>query len=168
MSAIPLPLPDPRQCIERRLPWNSGSTLRRCGCAPRDRDGGSTSHRCSARAHEEVSATRLVSIRNRNPELCRYRIDNDSFVSRSCESEDTAQTWEGLLRTSDSAWGARKRHGNRRLYILLAAGTNVLPHNFRVTEYKLWLRSLLVLGWLVLLLGIATYGRWYVPHLFRK
>ena len=53
-------------------------------------------------------------------------------------------------------------------YILLAAGTNVLPHNFRVTEYKLWMRSLLVLWWLVLLLGFVTYVRWYVPHLFRK
>jgi hypothetical protein len=52
------------------------------------------------------------------------------------------------------------------LYILLAAGTNVLPHNFRVTEYKLWMRSLLVLWWLVLLLGLATYARWYVPYLF--
>ena len=46
------------------------------------------------------------------------------------------------------------------LYIVLAAGTNVLPHNFRVTEYKLWMRSLLVLWWLVLLLGLATYARW--------
>jgi hypothetical protein len=54
------------------------------------------------------------------------------------------------------------------LYILLSAGTNVLPQNFRLTKYKLWMRSLLVLWWLVLLLGLATYGRWYVPHLFRK
>ena len=52
--------------------------------------------------------------------------------------------------------------------ILLAAGTNVLPHKFRVNEYKLWMRSLLVLWWLVLLLGLATYGRWYVPDLFRR
>jgi hypothetical protein len=107
--------PPRRQCIERRLPWNSGSTLRRCGCAPRDRHGGSASHRCSARAHEAVSATRMVPGRNRTPELCRYRTGNGSFISRSCESEDTAQTWEGLLRTGDSAWGARKRHGNRRI-----------------------------------------------------
>ena len=70
--------------------------------------------------------------------------------------------------------GVKKRHIFRQpteiagLYILLAAGTNVLPHNFRVTEYKLWMRSVLVLWWLVLLLGIATYGRWYVPHLFQK
>ena len=54
------------------------------------------------------------------------------------------------------------------LYILLAAGTNVLPHKFRVTKYKLWMRSLLVLWWLVLLLGLAPYARWYVPGLFRK
>ena len=54
------------------------------------------------------------------------------------------------------------------LYILLAAGTSVLPEKFRITGYKAWLRTVLVLWWLVLLLGFATYGRWYVPHLFRK
>ena len=54
------------------------------------------------------------------------------------------------------------------LYILLAAGTSVLPHKFRITKYKAWMRTVLVLWWLVLLLGLATYARWYVPHLFRK
>jgi uncharacterized membrane protein YozB (DUF420 family) len=54
------------------------------------------------------------------------------------------------------------------LYILLAAGTNVLPEKFRITSYKAWMRTVLVLWWLVLLLGFATYGRWYVPHFFRK
>jgi hypothetical protein len=54
------------------------------------------------------------------------------------------------------------------LYILLAAGTSVLPEKFRITGYKAWMRTVLVLWWLVLLLGFATYGRWYVPHLFRK
>ena len=54
------------------------------------------------------------------------------------------------------------------LYILLAVGTSVLPEKFRITKYKLWMRSVLVLWWLVLLLGFATYARWYVPHLFRK
>src|SRR5271167_3040218 len=54
------------------------------------------------------------------------------------------------------------------LYILLAAGTNVLPEKFRITEYKAWMRTVLVLWWVVLLLGFTTYGRWYVPHLFRK
>jgi hypothetical protein len=43
----------------------------------------------------------------------------------------------------------------------LAAGTNILPQRFRFTRYKLWMRSAVVLWWLVLLLGLATYGRWY-------
>lgn len=50
------------------------------------------------------------------------------------------------------------------LYILLAAGTNILPQRFRLTRYKLWMRSVLVLWWLVLLLGWMTYIRWYVHN----
>jgi uncharacterized membrane protein YozB (DUF420 family) len=54
------------------------------------------------------------------------------------------------------------------LYILLSAGTSVLPEKLRITKYKVWMRSVVVLWWVVLLLGMATYTRWYVPHLFRK
>jgi uncharacterized membrane protein YozB (DUF420 family) len=54
------------------------------------------------------------------------------------------------------------------LYILLSAGTSVLPEKLRITKYRAWMRTVLVLWWLVLLLGLATYTRWYVPHLFRK
>ncbi len=54
------------------------------------------------------------------------------------------------------------------LYILLSVGTSILPKTFRITKYKAWMRSVLVLWWVVLLLGLATYARWYVPHLFRK
>jgi uncharacterized membrane protein YozB (DUF420 family) len=54
------------------------------------------------------------------------------------------------------------------LYIVLSAGTGVLPENLRITKYKVWMRSVLALWWVVLLLGMATYTRWYVPHLFRK
>jgi uncharacterized membrane protein YozB (DUF420 family) len=54
------------------------------------------------------------------------------------------------------------------LYILLSAGTHVLPEKLRITKYKPWMRSVLVLWWGVLFLGIATYTRWYVPGLFRK
>ena len=50
------------------------------------------------------------------------------------------------------------------LYILLAAGTNFLPRKFRITRYKLWMRCELAAWWATLLLGIATYGRWYVPN----
>jgi hypothetical protein len=54
------------------------------------------------------------------------------------------------------------------LYILLSTGTSVLPEEFRITKYKVWMRSVLGLWWVVLLLGIATYTRWYIPQLFRK
>jgi uncharacterized membrane protein YozB (DUF420 family) len=54
------------------------------------------------------------------------------------------------------------------LYILLSAGTSALPEKFRITKYKVWMRTVLVLWWVVILLGLATYARWYVPHLFRK
>ena len=54
------------------------------------------------------------------------------------------------------------------LYILLSAGTKLLPEKFRITKYKAWMRTVLVLWWVVLLLGLATYARWYAPHSFRK
>jgi uncharacterized membrane protein YozB (DUF420 family) len=54
------------------------------------------------------------------------------------------------------------------LYILLSAGTGLLPEKFRITKYKLCMRTVLVLWWVVLLLGVATYARWYVPHLFPR
>jgi len=54
------------------------------------------------------------------------------------------------------------------LYILLSAGTSVLPEKLRITKYKAWMRTVLVLWWVVLLLGCATYARWYVPHSFLR
>ena len=50
------------------------------------------------------------------------------------------------------------------LYILLSAGTSLLPERMRITKFKVWMRSVLAAWWLVVLLGIATYSRWYVPH----
>jgi uncharacterized membrane protein YozB (DUF420 family) len=47
------------------------------------------------------------------------------------------------------------------LYVLVSAGTNLLPQRFRLARYKLWMRSLLALWWVVLFLGVATYVRWY-------
>jgi uncharacterized membrane protein YozB (DUF420 family) len=49
------------------------------------------------------------------------------------------------------------------LYILLAAGTKLLPEGLRLKRYKPWMRAVLVGWWLVLILGVATYVRWYVP-----
>ena len=54
------------------------------------------------------------------------------------------------------------------LYILLAAGTGILPEKFRITKYKAWMRTVLILWWFVLLLGLEIYARWYLPHFFRK
>ena len=54
------------------------------------------------------------------------------------------------------------------LYIMLAAGTRVLPQKLRLTRYKAWMRTVLALWWVVLILGMATYARWYIPALFRK
>jgi len=50
------------------------------------------------------------------------------------------------------------------LYILLVAGTSVLPRAWRFRRWKLWMRIELVLWWTVLLSGIATYLIWYIPH----
>jgi uncharacterized membrane protein YozB (DUF420 family) len=48
------------------------------------------------------------------------------------------------------------------VYIILAAGTRILPEKLRFVRYKLWMRTALVIWWLTLLLGLATYLRWYV------
>jgi len=48
------------------------------------------------------------------------------------------------------------------LYVIVAAGTNVLPKRLGLRNYRAWMRATLILWWVVLLLGVATYVRWYV------
>lgn len=48
------------------------------------------------------------------------------------------------------------------LYVLLAAGTAWLPERWRLESYKSSMRTVLVLWWIALLSGVATYVRWYV------
>jgi uncharacterized membrane protein YozB (DUF420 family) len=48
------------------------------------------------------------------------------------------------------------------VYIILAAGTKILPKSLRFVRYKLWMRTALVIWWLAVLLGLTTYFRWYV------
>jgi uncharacterized membrane protein YozB (DUF420 family) len=51
------------------------------------------------------------------------------------------------------------------LYIVLAAGTNVLPRAWRFTRWKLWMRIEMALWSLVLGTGVGTYFVWYaVPR----
>jgi len=47
------------------------------------------------------------------------------------------------------------------IYILLAAGTNILPRSWRFTRWRLWMRIELILWWLVIFMGILTYYVWY-------
>ena len=48
------------------------------------------------------------------------------------------------------------------LYIILVAGTNILPQAWRVRRWKLWMRIELALWLIVLLTGVGTYVIWYV------
>jgi uncharacterized membrane protein YozB (DUF420 family) len=48
------------------------------------------------------------------------------------------------------------------LYIILVAGTNILPQRLRFTRWKPWMRAELLLWWIVLLGGMATYYAWYI------
>lgn len=48
------------------------------------------------------------------------------------------------------------------LYIVIVAGTNVLPQWLRFKHWKWWMRTELALWAIVLLSGVATYCAWYV------
>jgi hypothetical protein len=52
------------------------------------------------------------------------------------------------------------------LYIVASAGTNWLPRRLRIANYKIAMRGLFALWWLALLMGLAVFLRWYVPHAF--
>jgi uncharacterized protein DUF420 len=47
------------------------------------------------------------------------------------------------------------------LYVVLSAGTRLLPEKLRMNDYKTPMRTLLIFWWLVLVLGLATYSKWY-------
>lgn len=46
------------------------------------------------------------------------------------------------------------------IYVILVAGTPFIPARFRFENYKLWMRTLLGLWWVVIGLGVLTY--WFV------
>jgi hypothetical protein len=47
------------------------------------------------------------------------------------------------------------------LYIVLVAGTRILPETWRLQRWKLWMRVELALWWFVLTMGMLTYWVWY-------
>lgn len=48
------------------------------------------------------------------------------------------------------------------LYIVIVAGTRVLPQSLRFKDWKRWMRMELILWSLVVLTGVGTYYAWYV------
>jgi len=47
------------------------------------------------------------------------------------------------------------------IYVVLVAGTNLVPERFRFRRYKLVMRTVLGLWWTVFLLGVATFYSFY-------
>lgn len=48
------------------------------------------------------------------------------------------------------------------LYIVLVAGTRILPETWCMKRWKLWMRMEMALWLIVLLMGLVTYWAWYV------
>ena len=53
------------------------------------------------------------------------------------------------------------------LYIVVVAGTKLLPQRLQFKHWKRWMRTELVLWAIVLLTGVGTYCAWYVAP-FRR
>lgn len=47
-------------------------------------------------------------------------------------------------------------------YIVIVAGTNILPNWLRFKQWKLWMRTELALWLIVLIGGVGTYYAWYI------
>lgn len=47
------------------------------------------------------------------------------------------------------------------IFIALVAGTKVIPEKLRFANWKRWMRLELLLWWVTLLSGVATYYVWY-------
>src|SRR5262249_15140569 len=133
------------------------------GSAPGNCHGSGSASRCSSCSTWALSTARMVSILHRLSKFCRHRCDDDPLIQSPSVSADSGQAWQSLLclATAHAAIGSVAEIAG--LYILLAVGTKVLPEKFRIARYKLWMRSVLALWWMVLLSGIATYIRWYIP-----
>jgi hypothetical protein len=43
------------------------------------------------------------------------------------------------------------------IYVVLVAGTPLVPESLRFTNYTAWMRTLIAIWWLALLLGLLTY-----------
>lgn len=82
---------------------------------------------------------------------------------------------ESLASLGDSYYALAAAHGALGtvaelfgIYVLMVAGTNILPKRIRFTRFIPWMRAALALWWLALLMGFGTYFRWYVASLWVK
>jgi len=48
------------------------------------------------------------------------------------------------------------------IYIVIVAGTRALPQRLRFKDWKLWMRTELMLWSIVVLTGLGTYYAWYI------
>ena len=48
------------------------------------------------------------------------------------------------------------------LYIVIVAGTRILPQGLRFNDWKRWMRAELKLWSIVVLTGVGTYYAWYI------
>jgi uncharacterized membrane protein YozB (DUF420 family) len=48
------------------------------------------------------------------------------------------------------------------LYIVIVAGTSMLPQSLRFKDWKRWMRAELTLWSIVVLTGVGTYYAWYI------
>ena len=48
------------------------------------------------------------------------------------------------------------------LYVLLVAGTRILPEWLKFSNFKKVMRAVLILWWVAFFSGVATYLRWYI------
>ena len=106
----------------------------------------------------------MVPVCNRDYELYRYRRGDGSFFHVHVSPKIPLKLSKAYyaLATAHAALGTIAEIA--ALYALLAAGTDVLPASLRMTDFKTWMRGVLIFWWLELLLGLALYVRWYVPH----
>ncbi|HEY1371467.1 MAG TPA: DUF420 domain-containing protein [Candidatus Binatia bacterium] len=70
---------------------------------------------------------------------------------------EAAKPYYSIATLHAAAGGAAQFLG---IYIIIAAGTKLLPERLRLKNYKRWMRTELVLWWIVVVLGAATYYIW--------
>ncbi len=70
---------------------------------------------------------------------------------------EVAKPYYSIATLHAAAGGAAQLLG---IYIVIAAGTKLLPERLRLSNYRRWMRAELALWWIVVGFGVATYYIW--------